>query len=156
MDKENLIISIIIVLCVAAAVAAYGIINQGPLLSDFTSMTSGSGSGGNNIGNNTNNTGTGTSGGSGSSDGSGSGSGGGSGSGSGSGGSGGGGSGGGTIHSISQIRSIAANANHYPGTYLGTPSYRNGYWYVTIYNSTDDSVVDGMSINDRNGHIDRA
>ena len=148
MDKENLIISIIIVLCVAAAVAAYGIINQGPLMSDFTSMTSGgSGSGGNNIGNNTNQTGT--DGGSGSGSGS-SGSGSGSGSGGSGGGSGGGGSGSGTIHSSSQIRTVANNHIGEPGCYAGTPHYENGYWYVRIYNSTDGSIVDGLVISDRN------
>ena len=55
MEKENLIISIIVVLCFAAAVAAYGIINnQGAIFSDLASMdSSGSDSGnGQGIGNN--------------------------------------------------------------------------------------------------------
>ena len=120
MDKANLIITIIIVLCIATAVAAYGIINnQDAVFSDLASMDSGSGSSGSGgIGNNTTHTGTSTgsgsgssSGGSGSSSGTGSGSGtgggSGSGSGSGSGGGSGGGSGSGTVHSSSQIRTLA-------------------------------------------------
>ena len=90
MDKANIIISIIIVLCIATAVAAYGIINNpNAVFSDLASMDSGSGSGGSNgIGNNTSHTSSPTSSGSGSSSGSSSGSGSsGSGSGSGSGGS---------------------------------------------------------------------
>ena len=40
MDKANIIISIIIVLCVAAAVAAYGITNSdSPIFSDLSSIT---------------------------------------------------------------------------------------------------------------------
>lgn len=40
MDKENIIISIIIVLCIAAAVAAYGITNtNNPIFSDLSSMS---------------------------------------------------------------------------------------------------------------------
>lgn len=148
MDKENLIISIIIVLCIAAAVAAYGIINnQNAIFSDLASMSpSGSGGPGDNIGNNSSGSGSGS--GSGSSGGSGSGSG--SGSGGGSGGGSGSGSGGGTIHSAAQVRSVANNHIGEPGCYAGTPHYENGYWYVRIYNSTDDTIVDGFVINDRN------
>lgn len=164
MDKANIIISIIIVLCIATAVAAYGIINNpNAVFSDLASMDSGSGSGGSNgIGNNTSHTSSPTSSGSGSSSGSSSGSGSsGSGSGSGSGGSGGGsggggsggGSGSGTVHSSSEIRSIAMNHVDVSGCYAGTPSYSNGYWYVNIYNSTDDSIVCGFEINDRTGFV---
>lgn len=164
MDKANLIISIIIVLCIATAVAAYGIINnQNAVFSDLASMDSGSGSSGSNgIGNNTTATGTSSgSGSSGSSGGSGSGSGAGSGSrsgGSGSGSSSGGGSGGGSglVHSSSEIRTIAMNHVAVPGCYAGTPTYSGGYWYVTIYNSTDNSVVSGFAINDRTGHVSLA
>ena len=54
MDKANIIISIIIVLCVAAAVAAYGITNSdNPIFSDLTSMFSSDNDAGNGIGNNT-------------------------------------------------------------------------------------------------------
>ena len=39
MEKSNIIISIIIVLCIAAAVAAYGITNSNnPIFSDLSSM----------------------------------------------------------------------------------------------------------------------
>ena len=168
MDKANLIISIIVVLCIAAAVAAYGIINnQDAVFSDLASMNSGSGNGGNGIGNNTTQNGTSTSsdgsgsGGS-SSGGNGAGSGSGSGSGSSSGGSGsgsgsgsGGGSSSGPNYSSSQIRSIANSHIGESGCYAGTPSYSGGYWYVTIYNSTDNSAVDGFVINDRNGFVSR-
>ena len=157
MDKSNLIISIIIVLCIAAAVAAYGIINnQDAVFSDLASMNSGSGNGGNGIGNNTTQNGTSTS-----SDGSGSGgsssggNGAGSGSGSSSGSSSGGGSSSGPNYSSSQIRSIANSHIGESGCYAGTPSYSGGYWYVTIYNSTDNSAVDGFVINDRNGFVSR-
>lgn len=163
MDKANIIISIIIVLCIAAAVAAYGIINNpNAVFSDLASMDSGSGSSGSNgIGNNTTHTTSPTSSGSGSSS-SGSSSGGsssgsGSGSGSSSGGSGSGsGSGGsssGTVHSSGEIRSIAMNHVDVSGCYAGTPRYSNGYWYVTVYNSTDDSAVTSFEINDRTGFV---
>ena len=163
MDKANLIISIIVVLCIATAVAAYGIINnQNAVFSDLASMDSGSSSSGsgNNIGNNTTHTGTSTSSSGSSSGSSGSGS---SGSGSGSGsrnsgsgsGSGsGGGSGSSVIHSSSQIRNIAMKHVEVSGCYAGTPSYSNGYWYVKIYNSTDNSVVSGFMINDKTEHVD--
>ena len=166
MDKANLIISIIVVLCIAAAVAAYGIINnQDAVFSDLASMNSGSGNGGNGIGNNTTHNGTSTSssgsgssgsssGGNGASSGSGSGSSSG-GSGSGSGSGSGGGSSSGPNYSSSQIRSIANSHIGVSGCYAGTPSYSGGYWYVTIYNSTDDSAVDGFVINDRNGFVSR-
>ncbi|WP_407380322.1 endoglucanase [Methanobrevibacter sp.] len=165
MDKANLIISIIIVLCIATAVAAYGIINnQDAVFSDLASMDSGSGSSGSGgIGNNTTHTGTSTgsgsgssSGGSGSSSGTGSGSGTGGGSGSGSGGGSGGGSGSGTVHTSSQIRSIAMDHVEVSGCYAGTPTYSGGYWYVNIYNSTDDTIVSSFAINDRTGHVDLA
>ena len=164
MEKANVIISIIIVLCIATAVAAYGIINNpNAIFSDLASMNSGSGNGGNGIGNNTTHTNpasSGTGSGSGSSSGSGSGSGsggsgGGSGGGGSGGGSGGGGSGGGTVHTSAQIRAIAMDHVSMSGCYAGTPSYSNGYWTVTIYNSTDNSAVDGMVINDRTGEVSR-
>ena len=41
MDKANIIISIIIVLCIAAAVTAYGLTNSNnPIFSDLSSMGS--------------------------------------------------------------------------------------------------------------------
>jgi len=159
LDKANLIISIIIVLCIATAVAAYGIINNdNAIFSDLSSLNpSDSGNdGGNGIGNQTNNSGDSNGGtGSGSSGGSGSGSSGGSGSGS-SGGSGSG-SGGGTqsrVHTQSQIKAIATSHIAESGCYAGTPSYSNGYWYVRVYNSTDGSVVSGFMINDKTERVD--
>ncbi len=54
MDKSNIIISIIIVICIAAGVAAYGITNsENPIFSNLNSLDSGSGDSGNGIGNNT-------------------------------------------------------------------------------------------------------
>ena len=53
MDKSNIIISIIIVICIAAGVAAYGITNSENLIfSNLNSLDSGSGDSGNGIGNN--------------------------------------------------------------------------------------------------------
>ena len=52
MDKANIIISIIIVLCIAAAVAAYGLTNtDNPVFSDLSSMGANSNTG-NGLGNN--------------------------------------------------------------------------------------------------------
>ena len=52
MDKSNIIISIIIVLCIAAAVTAYGITNtDNPIFSNLSSM--GANNAGHGIGNNT-------------------------------------------------------------------------------------------------------
>ena len=46
MEKSNIVITIIIVLCIATAVAAYGIINNpNAMFSDLASMGSGSGNG---------------------------------------------------------------------------------------------------------------
>ena len=138
---------------------------QDAVFSDLASMNSGSGNGGNGIGNNTTQNGTSTSSdgsGSGGSSSGGNGAGSGSGSGSSSGGSGsgsgsgsGGGSSSGPNYSSSQIRSIANSHIGESGCYAGTPSYSGGYWYVTIYNSTDNSAVDGFVINDRNGFVSR-
>ena len=48
MDKSNIIISIIIVICIAAGVAAYGITNsENPIFSNLNSLDSGSGDSGN-------------------------------------------------------------------------------------------------------------
>ena len=53
MDKANIIISIIIVLCIAAAVAAYGLTNtNNPIFSDLSSMGANNPSD-NGLGNNT-------------------------------------------------------------------------------------------------------
>ena len=54
MDKANIIISIIIVLCIAAAVAAYGITNtDNPIFSDLSSIGANDNNNGNGIGNTT-------------------------------------------------------------------------------------------------------
>ena len=174
MDKSNIIISIIIVLCVAAAVAAYGITNSdNPIFSDLSSM---SGKTGNGLGNNTTlnatavdgagsgNDDTGYSSGSGSGtsssgSGSGSSSGSGSGSGSGSSGSGGGGSGGGdtpssTPLSYSEAQSIAASAIEERNCSIGSGDYSGGYWYFNVIDA-DGNVVDTISVNDQTGQTGR-
>ena len=158
MEKSNIVITIIIVLCIATAVAAYGIINNpNAMFSDLASMGSGSGNG-HGPGNNTTQVKNPASSGSGSSgSGSGGGSSGGSGGGSsgGSGGGSGGGSSSGPIHSASEISGIASSAVSVSGCYVGTPSYSDGYWSVTIYNSTDGSAVDSLVINDATGSVSR-
>ena len=54
MEKSNIIISIIIVICIAAGVAAYGITNsENPVFSNLNSVDSGSGDSGDGVGNNT-------------------------------------------------------------------------------------------------------
>ena len=171
MDKANIIISIIIVLCIAAAVAAYGITNSdNPIFSNLAGMGT-SDDTGDGIGNNTtlgNGTGsvstnansenggsTGSSS-SGSSGGSSSSSGSSSSGGSSSGGSGSGGSGSGshTRLSYSTAQSIANNAVGEPGYYAESVSYSNGYWYATIYNP-NGTAVDNIAISDATGKVDR-
>ncbi len=165
MDKANIIISIIVVLCIAAAVAAYGITNSdSPIFSDLSSMSS-SDDAGNGIGNISSlNNGTGSSvatttsssgsTGSGSSGSSSGGSGSGSGSGSGGSGSGGGGSGTSTHLSYSQAQSIANGAIEQAGCYAGNGRYSNGYWIFTIYDA-DGNAVDGIGVNDATGMTER-
>ena len=165
MDKANIIISIIVVLCIAAAVAAYGITNSdSPIFSDLSSMGANDNDAGNGIGNSSNlNNGSSVavSSGSSSGDSSGSGSYGSDGSGSSSGGSSssdGGSSGsssgssdsgssdsgssssGGSKVSASAIKSDAWNHIGEEGSYPGTPYYSDPYWYVTIYDSNDSAV----------------
>lgn len=165
MDKANIIISIIIVLCIAAAVAAYGITNSdNPIFSNLASMGANDNTGdgiGNNttldnstgsVSNNANNgnddsTGSSNTGSSGSSSNSGSSSSGGS-------GSGGSGSNSKTRLSYSTAQSIANNAVGEPGYYAGSVSYSNGYWYATIYNP-NGTAVDNIAINDATGNVDR-
>ena len=169
MDKANIIISIIIVLCVAAAVAAYGLTNNdNPIFSGLSSMSSNpAGSG---VGNNStaHHNGTGhsvaTTAGSGSgsaSSGSGSG---GSSSGSGTGGGssdsgggssdGGGGSGQSTRLSYSQAQSIASGAIGIEGGYTGSGYYSGGYWIFPIYDA-DGNHVDTIGVNDATGMTER-
>lgn len=162
MDKSNIIISIIIVICIAAGVAAYGITNsENPIFSNLNSLDSGSGDSGNGIGNNTTHHdspstsshgsgGTGAGSGSGVSSGSGSGSGSGSSSGSGS----GSGSGGGNPHTPttkitqSEARDIANQHIEQSGWYAGTPvlSADRTLWYVPIYDQ-NGNTVDSMAVN---------
>lgn len=169
MDKSNIIISIIIVICIAAGVAAYGITNsENPIFSNLNSLDSGSGDSGNGIGNNTTHHdspstsshgsgGTGAGSGSGVSSGSGSGSGSESGSGS--------GSGGGSHHTpytphhpsspkitSEQAKEIANQHIEQSGWYAGTPtlSADRTVWYVPIYDQSGNTV-DSMEINANTG-----
>ena len=176
LDKANIIISIIIVLCIAAAVAAYGITNSdNPIFSDLSSMGANDNTG-NGIGNNTtvgNNTGSsvattsGSSGstGSGSSDSgssSGSSSSGSSSSGSSSGSSSSGssssssdsGSSSSTQLSYSSAKAIASDAILEEGCYAGSGYYSGGYWYFSVYDQ-DGNVVDTIAVNDATGNTER-
>nr|WP_295163144.1 endoglucanase [uncultured Methanobrevibacter sp.] len=168
MDKANIIISIIIVLCIAAAVAAYGITNSdNPIFSDLSSMTANNG--GNGLGNNTtagNGSGhspssvattNGGSGAGGASDGgassgssssgssydSGSYNGGNSNSGSDSGSSSGG-------MSYGTAQSIANSRISEPGCYAGGGQYSNGMWIFIIYDENGNNV--GTISVDANGN----
>ena len=156
MDKENIIISIIIVLCIAAAVAAYGITNSNnPIFSDLSSMAGGDSSG-HGLGNNsTSKTGSGssvatTTGSGGSGTGSG-------GSGSGSGGSGSGSGGGqyqGTRLSYSQAFNIASGAISVEGAHLGNGYYTQGYWVFPVLDANGNQV-DSIGVNDATGKTER-
>ena len=175
MDKSNIIISIIIVICIAAGVAAYGITNsENPVFSNLNSVDSGSGDSGNGIGNNTThhdsqstnshgsgNGGTGTGSGSGVSSGSGSGSSSSSSSGSGS------GSGSGRGHhptpsptpstpkiTSGEAKSIANQNIEAVGWYAGTPtlSADKTVWYVPIFDQ-NGATVDSIEINANTGAV---
>ena len=169
MEKSNIIISIIIVICIAAGVAAYGITNsENPIFSNLNSVDSGSGDSGNGIGNNTTlndspstdssgtgNGGTGSGSGSSSSSGSGSGSSSGSGSGSGSGGgssSGGGGHSQTTKITQAQAKSIASSVIEQPGWYAGTPKLSGSSWFVPVYNQ-NNTLVASIEINAYTGKV---
>ena len=166
MEKANIIISIIIVLCIAAAVAAYGLTNtNSPIFSDLSSMGANNPSD-NGLGNSTavtngsNSPATTTS--SGSSTGSGSGSSSGSSSGtssssgsSSSGSSSSGSSSSGSTHlSYSTAKSIASDAIAEQGCYAGSGYYSNGYWIFTIYDA-DGNAVDSIGVNDATGMTER-
>jgi hypothetical protein len=173
LDKSNIIISIIIVICIAAGVAAYGITNsENPVFSNLNSVDSGSGDSGNGIGNNTThhdsqstnshgsgNGGTGTGSGSGVSSGSGSGSSSSSGSGS--------GSGSGRGHhptpsptpstpkiTSGEAKSIANQNIEAVGWYAGTPtlSADKTVWYVPIFDQ-NGATVDSIEINANTGAV---
>ena len=176
LDKANIIISIIIVLCIAAAVAAYGITNSdNPIFSDLSSMSSNNN--GNGIGNNSTNMTNSSGSVAVTNGGSGSGSGGASSSGSGSGGSGSGynsassntgsqssqqqsssqqqqQSSSSTHLSYSSAQSIANSAVGEPGCYAGSVSYSGGVWYATIYDE-NGNAVDSITIDDATGSVGR-
>ena len=164
MEKSNIIISIIIVLCIAAAVAAYGITNSdNPVFSNLTSM--GSNNAGHGPGNHTatnssshatthgsSDSGSSDSGSSGSgSDTSGSASRDASSSGSNSGSGNGNGNGGSDSNSGSDSSSVSAttvqnDAWQYiseDGCYPGQPYQSGDYWIVPIYDA-NDNVVDSI------------
>lgn len=177
MEKSNIIISIIIVLCIAAGVTAYGLTNNdNAIFSDLSGMGSDGGEG-SGIGNNTNNltiddtdggsgsSGSGVSNGGSGSSGSGSGSGSGTGSGSGSGhsssgsssggsSSGGGSSGGSTKQVIGtqKAKSIAASCIKEAGCYAGTPKLSGSSYYVPIL-ASNGTQVGGVEINAYTGAI---
>jgi len=176
MDKANIIISIIVVLCIAAAVTAYGITNSdNPIFSDLSSMGANDNTG-NGLGNNTtlnNNSGSSVAttdgssssadSGSGSSDsyssgssssGSSSGSSSSSSSGSSSSSDSGSDSGSSTHMSYSTAKSIANDAVLEDGCYAGSGYYSNGYWIFTIYDA-DGNAVDSIGVNDATGGTDR-
>lgn len=152
MDKSNIIISIIIVICIAAGVAAYGITNsENPIFSNLNSLDSGSGDSGNGIGNNTthHDSPSTRSQGSGVSSSSGSGS----------------VSGGGSHHTpytphhpsspkitSEQAKEIANQHIEQSGWYAGTPtlSADRTVWYVPIYDQSGNTV-DSMEINANTG-----
>ena len=177
LDKANIIISIIIVLCIAAAVAAYGITNSdNPIFSDLSSMSSNNN--GNGIGNNSTNMTNSSGSVAVTNGGSGSGSGGASSSGSGSGAGSGyssGSSNSGTQYSqqqssssqqqqqrssssthlsYSSAQSIANSAVGEPGCYAGSVSYSGGVWYATIYDE-NGNAVDSITIDDATGSVGR-
>ena len=180
MDKANIIISIIIVLCIAAAVTAYGITNSdNPIFSDLSSMGANDDAG-NGIGNSTSlnngsssvattdsgssSTGSGSSSSGSSSGGSSSGSsssGTSSSSGSSSSGSGSGSSSSSssssksTQLSYSSAKSIASDAILEEGCYAGSGYYSGGYWYFTVYDA-NGNAVDSIAVNDATGDTERA
>jgi hypothetical protein len=178
LEKENIIISIIIVLCIAAAVAAYGITNSdSPIFSDLSSMSASDKNPGSGVGNITsthNGSGSsvasthGSSSGSGSSSsGSDSGTGtsdsgtGTSDSGSGSSNSGSNDNGGNspnqestTSLSYSDAQSIADSSVSQDGCYAGNVYYSEGYWYATIYDE-NGTAVDSIGIEDASGGVNR-
>ena len=178
MEKSNIIISIIIVLCIAAAVAAYGITNSdNPIFSDLSSMQgkdTGHGLGNNSSINKTNGSSVASTAGSASSSSSDSGySDGGSSSGSDSSDSysdyssssssssssdyssdSSSSSSSGTSLSYSDAQSIAAGAVSEPGCYAGGGYYSDGYWYFTVYDQ-DGNAVDSISVSDSTGATGR-
>ena len=172
LDKANIIISIIIVLCIAAAVTAYGITNtENPIFSNLSSM--GSNDAGTGIGNNTtignhttssvattagspgsgSGSGSDDSSSSGSSDSSSSSSDSSSSSSSSDSSSSDSGSSS-TQLSYSSAQAIAADAILEEGCYVGDGYYSDGLWYFTIYDQ-DGNVVDTITVDDASGSTGR-
>jgi len=151
MKNSNIIISVIIVLCIASGVSAYSILNpEGSIFSlpGFTPSDNGDG-GDLGTGNGLNGTGTNDSG-----AGGGTGSGGSSGGGSGSGGSGGGSN----VHigmTASQAQAKINSAVSEPGSYAGRPTWNGSInmWVAKIYDK-NGTVVDSIGI-DANGRTNR-
>jgi len=152
MKNSNIIISVIIVLCIAGGVAAYDIVNPDANIFSFQSVTpSGDGNNPDNTGDGLNtgdtpgaNGNPGTGGSSGGSS---------SGGGSGSGGSGSGGSQGGM--SAAQAKRIAQNAIAEPGATAGNPVWDGSIkmWVVKVYDK-NGTVIDAIGV-DSNGRTNR-
>ena len=152
MDNSNIIISIIIVLCIAAGVTAYSLTNDGDnIFTNLQGVTpeSGDDAGSNDLGllADTQVNGNGASGGT-SSGGSGGSSSGGSGGGS----SGGGGSGGGSSIYIppKQAQKIASGYVSQSGCYVGTPYISNGMYYCPVFDKAGNKV-DCIVLNAKTG-----
>jgi len=146
MRNTNLIIAIIIVLCIAAGVTAYGIINPDNSvlnLPGYTSDTGSTGSDSGDTGKTTTDTG---------SSGSGSGS---------SGGSNNGGSGGRSVEThdgmtITKAKQIATDAIEEPGAYAGTPYWdeSTNQWIVLVYDKNGNQI-DGIGVDPKTGFTSR-
>ncbi|WP_297899100.1 endoglucanase [Methanobrevibacter sp.] len=149
MKNSNIIISVIIVLCIAAGVTAYSVTNPDNSifsLPGYTPDSSSSDSGSNGVGdvNGTNSGGSSSS----SSDSS-----------SGSSNNGGSSSGGNSQSyggmTASEAKQIAQNAIEEPGAYAGNAQWDSSIqmWVVKVYDQ-DGNVVDGIGV-DTNGHTNR-
>lgn len=155
MDNSNIIISIIIVLCIAAGVTAYSLTNDDNVFTDLEGITPESsddgGLGDNGVGNTTEDMGTNVE-----TSGSGSGTGSGTGSGSGS------GSGGGKVHpkptptptyiSKSKAISIASSCVQQPGCSVKTATLSGSSYYCYVYDA-DGNQVDCIVIDAKSGAV---
>lgn len=145
MDNSNIIISIIIVLCIAAGVTAYSLTNDDNVFTDLEGITPDSGDDGglgdNGVGNTTGDIGT-------SVESSGSGS----------------GSGGGNVHpkpnpkptpnyiSKSKAMGIASSCVEQPGCSVKTASLSGGSYYCYVYDA-DGNQVDCIVIDAKTGAV---
>lgn len=168
MNNSNIIISVIIVLCIAAGVTAYSLTNNDSdnVFSDLQGFTpdtddgglgddginqntadmNGNSNSGANVGTNVN-SGSGTGTGSGSSGYSGNGNGGNSGSGGHS-----GGGGGSTYISASAAKSIASGCIAEAGCYVGTPSLSGSTYYCPVFDKSGNKV-DVIAVNAKTGAV---